>query len=168
MMLYGNRKFWPRSLSPYAVTTRPQWVKHKLTHWGRVMHICLSKYTINGSDNGLSPGRRQAINWTNAGILLIGPLGINFSENLVEINTFSFKEKHLKMSSAKWCLFHHGLNELNSWNTHRMITSLYLRVLFYEQRLTKTSIGIMAWISNYIHVKHCNIIINPCHNFKVV
>ena len=30
-------------------------------------------YTINGSDNGLSPGRRHAIIWTNAGLLLIGP-----------------------------------------------------------------------------------------------
>ena len=26
-----------------------------LTHWGRVMHICASKLTIIGSDNGLSP-----------------------------------------------------------------------------------------------------------------
>ena len=42
-----------------------------LTHWGRVMHICIGKLTIIGSDNGLSPGRRQAIIWTNAGILLI-------------------------------------------------------------------------------------------------
>ena len=33
-----------------------------------------------GSDNGLSPGRRQAIIWTNAGILLIEPLWTNFSE----------------------------------------------------------------------------------------
>ena len=33
-----------------------------------------SKLTITGSDNGLSPGRRQAIIWTNDGILLIGPL----------------------------------------------------------------------------------------------
>ena len=32
-----------------------------LTHWGRVTHICASKLTINGSDNGLSPGLRQAI-----------------------------------------------------------------------------------------------------------
>ena len=40
---------------------------------------------IIGSDNGLSPGRRQAIIWTNAGILLIGPLGTNFSEILIEI-----------------------------------------------------------------------------------
>ena len=31
-------------------------------------------YTIIGSDNGLSPGWRQAIIWTNWGILLIGPI----------------------------------------------------------------------------------------------
>ena len=41
--------------------------------WGRVTHICVGKLTIIVSDNGLSPGRRQAIIWTNAGILLIGP-----------------------------------------------------------------------------------------------
>ena len=27
-----------------------------LSHWGRVMHICVGKLTITGSDNGLSPG----------------------------------------------------------------------------------------------------------------
>ena len=32
-----------------------------LTHWGRMTHICVSKLSILGSDNGLSPGRRQAI-----------------------------------------------------------------------------------------------------------
>ena len=73
-----------------------------LTHWGRVMHICVSKLTIIGSDNGLSPGRHQAIIWTNGGILLIGPLGTNFSEILIEILIFSFKKMHLKMSSGKW------------------------------------------------------------------
>ena len=46
-------------------------------------------YTIIGSDNGLSPGRRQAIIWTIAGILLIIPLGTNFSEIAIEIKTFS-------------------------------------------------------------------------------
>ena len=52
-----------------------------LTHWGPVMHICISKITIIGSDNGLSPGWCQAIIWTNAGILLFGPLVTNFNEN---------------------------------------------------------------------------------------
>ena len=75
---------------------------HTLTHWGRMTHISVSKVTIIGSDNGLSPDRRQAIIWTNAGILLIGPLGTNFSEILFEIYTFSFKKMHLKMSSGKW------------------------------------------------------------------
>ena len=83
-----------------------------LTHWGRVTHICVVKLTIIGSDNGLSPGRRQAIIWTNAGILLIGPLGTNFSENLIEILTFSFTKMRLKVSSAKWRPFCLGLNAL--------------------------------------------------------
>ena len=68
-------------------------------------HICVGNLTIIGSDNGLSPGRHQAINWTNVGILLIGPLGTNFSEILIEINTFSFTKMHLKMSSGKWRSF---------------------------------------------------------------
>ena len=85
-----------------------------LTHWGRVTHICVSKLTIIGSDNGLSPGRRQAIIWTNAGILLIRILRTNFSDILSKIHSFSFKKMHLKMSSAKWRLFCLGLNELNN------------------------------------------------------
>ena len=80
--------------------------------WGRVTHICVSKLTTIGSDNGLSPGRRQAIIWANAEILLIGPLGINFNEILIKINSVSFTEMHLKISSAKWCLFRLGLNQL--------------------------------------------------------
>ena len=75
------------------------------------MHICVGNLSIIGSDNGLSPGRRQANSWTNDGILLIGPLGTNFSEHLIDIQTFSFKNKHLKVSSAKWWPFCLGLNE---------------------------------------------------------
>ena len=84
------------------------------THWGRVTHICVSKLIIIGSYNGLSPDRRQAIIWTNAGILLIWPLGKNFSEILIEILTFSFKKMHLKVSSAKRRPFCLGLNVLTS------------------------------------------------------
>ena len=69
---------------------------HILTHWGRMTHVCVSKLTIIGSDNALSPGRRQAIIWTNTGILLIGPLGTNFSEIIVGIQ----KKMLLKMSFA--------------------------------------------------------------------
>ena len=52
-----------------------------LTHCDQVTHICVNKLTIIGSDNGLSPGWRQAIIWTNVGILLIGPLGTNFMKS---------------------------------------------------------------------------------------
>ena len=84
-----------------------------LTHWGQVTHICVSKLTIIGSDNGSSPERCQANIWTNAGILLIGTLGTNFSEILSEIHTSYFKKMHLKTSSAKRRPFCLGLNVLN-------------------------------------------------------
>ena len=63
-----------------------------LTHWDRLTNICVGKLTSIGSDNGLSPGRSQAIIWTSAE---------------------SFKKMHLKMSSAKWrpfCLWEEGRN----------------------------------------------------------
>ena len=75
-------------------------------------HICVSDLTSIGSDNGFTPGRRQAIIRTNAGILLIRPLRTNFSEFLVEILIFSFKKMRLKVSSAKRRPFCLGLNEL--------------------------------------------------------
>ena len=76
-------------------------------------HLCISKLTSIASDNGLSPGRRQAVIWNNAGILLIRPLRTNFSEILIEIQTFSLKKILLKMSSAKCTPFCLGLNVLN-------------------------------------------------------
>ena len=84
--------------------------KPMLTHW--VTHLCVSNQTIIGSDNGLSPGQRQAIIWSNAGILLIRTLGINFSEILSKIHTFSFKKIQFKMTSAKWRQVWLGLNVL--------------------------------------------------------
>ena len=53
--------------------------KYALVNWATI-----------GSDNGLSPGRRQAIIWTNAGILLIGPLWTNLGEILIEIIYFLY------------------------------------------------------------------------------
>ena len=76
--------------------------------------MCVSDLTIIASDNGLSPGRRQAIIRTKAGILLIRPLGINFIDILIEILLFSFKKMRLKVSSAKWRPFCVGLNVLST------------------------------------------------------
>ena len=83
-----------------------------LTHWGRVTYICISNLFSIGSDNGLSPALRQAIILTNAGILSIGPLETNFSEILIETQTFLLKKMHLKMLSGKWRPFCLGLNVL--------------------------------------------------------
>ena len=69
---------------------------HCISHWDRVTHICVCKLTIIGSDNGLSPGRCQAIIWINAGILWIGMLGTEFSEILCKFHKFSFKKTHKK------------------------------------------------------------------------
>ena len=90
----------------------------QLTHWGRVTHICVGKLTIIGSDNGLSPVRRQAIIWTNAGILLIRPLGTNFSEILIGIQPFYIQENVLEnvvCEMASICL---GINVLKCCIAH--------------------------------------------------
>ena len=103
--------------SPVMINKRnvliPQTANVSLTFWGRATHICVSKLTIIGSDNGLSPGRRQAIIWSNARILLIGLLVTHFSGILIEILIFSFTKMRLKVSSVKWWPFYLGLNELN-------------------------------------------------------
>ena len=105
------------------------------------MHICGTrrrwgdpyKLTIIGSDNGLLPGWRQAIIWTNAGILLIGPLGTNFSKILIAILTFLFRKMSLKESSAKWRPFSHSLNVLTLYmlNFSEETKNIYLHFISF-------------------------------------
>ena len=113
MILGGIQWCWLRIFTCSCYNGRCQAIT--LTHWGRVTHICVAYLTIIASDNGLSPSRRQALIWTNAGILLIGHLGINFNEILIEFNTFSFKKMLLKMASAKWRLFRLGPQCVNKY-----------------------------------------------------
>ena len=70
--------------------------EYQLGHWSRLTHICVSKQTIICSDNGWSPSH-YLNQWSK---LIIGLLGTNFNEILIEIYTYSFKKMHLKMSSA--------------------------------------------------------------------
>ena len=134
-LLSGNTQFGSKLAIFACVTLKfdgKQWktIGHlfytTLTHWGRVTQICVVKLTIFASDNGLSPERRQAIIWTNAGILLIGPLGTNFSEILIEIQTFSLKKTRLKMSSDKCCSFRPGLNELKLDDMSNMLNMQHI------------------------------------------
>ena len=91
-------------------------IKAQWVNLGWVIHICISKITSIGSDNGLLPHQHQAIIWTNARILLIQPLGTNLSEILIEIHTFLFKKILLKIVSGKWRPFCPGLNVFKtSW-----------------------------------------------------
>ena len=124
-----------------------------LTHWSRVTHICVSNLTIIGSDNGLSPGRCQAITWTNVGILLIGPLGTNFSEMLIEIHTFSFKKIHLKISSGKWQPFCFGLNVLRpKFMAPLIISSLVSPPNTNTVRFLAATKQLYEWFSLSVHL----------------
>ena len=71
-----------------------------LTQCGRVKHISMGNLG-------------QAIIWTNAGILLDGPWGTNFSEILSKIYTYLLKKMYLKMLFGKWRRFWLSLHVLN-------------------------------------------------------
>ena len=119
--------------------------------------MCVGKLTIIGSDNCLSPGRRQAIIWINAGILLIEPLGTNFIEILNGIQTFSFKKMHLKMSSAKWRPFCLGLNVLINQLTDRLSSSLPPYPHLSSPSLLSSSFTmlVLIFITIYHHDRRC-------------
>ena len=112
-----------------------------LTHWGRVTHICVGNLTIIGSDNGLSPVRRQAIIWTNDELLLIEPLALRnkilwkFNRNY---NIF-IQENAFEVSSAKWQPFCLGLNVL-ILHDHVMME---MRILYrpFVMRIHLSSVG---------------------------
>ena len=104
-----------------------------LTHWGRVMHTCVSKLTVIGWDNDLSPCRRQATIWTSFGISLIGPLGTNFNKIFIEIDIFSSKKTHMKVSSAKSEPFCLDLNILT--NIMFMFGWNFAEILFHRVQL---------------------------------
>ena len=99
---FETKRWWKRYHTWYQTAL--------LTHWGQVAHMCVGNLTIIGSDNGLSPGRRQVIIWTSVGILLIWRLGTNASETLIEIIALSFRKMRLNVSFAKRQPFYLGLN----------------------------------------------------------
>ena len=67
------------------------------------MHICIGEITLIGSNNALLAGRHQAIIWTNTGILLIGPLGTNFSE-ILNRNSYIFIQENV-FENVSWKMF---------------------------------------------------------------
>ena len=116
-------------------------------------YICIGNLTIIGSDNGLSPGQRQANIWTNDGIPLIVPWGTNFSEILIEIHTFSFKKMHLKMSSGK-------LMASLSWpqcvNASFLVDSTHSEI-GYDQPTETTTIRLQWLQYHFMNEQHVNV-----------
>ena len=106
-----------------------------LTHWGRVTHICVAYLTIIVSDNGLSPSRRQAIIWTNAGILIIWLIGANFSEILIEIHTFKNAFKDVVCEKAAILSRPQGVN--------------YFAILRFQLTEYYTDVPWSSWRPNY-------------------
>ena len=100
-------------------------------------HKCVGNVTIIGPDNGLSPGRRQAIIWTNAWVLLIGPLGTIFSEILIEFHTFSFKKMHLKKPSGNERPFCLGLNVLNKYLYQHLVCNDFIAIFYVDELLKR-------------------------------
>ena len=106
-------------------------------------HICVGKLIIIGSDNGLSPDRRQAIIWTNAGILLIGPLETN-QWNL-DRNSYAFIQENA-FEDAVW----------------KMAAILPRPQCVNHIKLHNS----IALISNYIYDFQWDVITHPCPNFN--
>ena len=136
-------------------------------------HICVGNLNIIGSDNGMSPGRRQAIIWISAWTLLIVPLGTNFNEISIEIHTFSFKKIHLKLSSAKWQQFCLRLNVL-IWKltTHKLdkcVTWTYINYTVpnnkYARNVSLTSEDIE--LTTKVDIIFCVLIISNISSIKM-
>ena len=122
------------------------------------MHICISKLTTIGPDKCLSPGRRQAIIWTNADIFSIGPLGTNFSEILIPIHTFSFKKMHLEMSSGKCRPFCLRLNVLSNHEHNK-------KVIITPKRCLRVVWGLLLRYDISKGLLYANISCYKCHAY---
>ena len=78
-----------------------------------------------GSNNGLSPVRRQAIIWTNAILFSIRPLGTNFSQIVSEIQIFSFKKWHFENVVRKLSAILSRSQYVNHNNTECIYRGVY-------------------------------------------
>ena len=82
------------------------WVIISFPTWCR-KYASVNRISI-GSDNGLSHIRRQAIIWTDTGLLSIGPLGTKFSENLIKIQFFIYKNASENIACEMAAIFSGG------------------------------------------------------------
>ena len=110
--------------------------------------------------------------------MLIGSLGTNPSETLIEILTFSFKKMRLKVSSAKRRPFYLGLNVLKQTDvialcnkrTNKLRFSLTAikispKILILDSNLKSTNSGFqlrLPWDNKYMFLS------SPWHEFDPI
>ena len=150
----------------------------RVTHWGRVTHICVRKLTIVGSDNGLSPGRRQAVILTNAGVLLIGLLRKVLLVYLLSKLIYFHWRKWIGKCLRPFCL---GTNLLTTIYHHVAngnafcITSLFWGsgicfLVRMNQLLNKQSSCHWFWDAMTLMWRHHNVMITIffCHFYHLI
>ena len=98
-------------------------------------------------------GAKPLSDLTNAEIFLIWSLGTKFREILIENHTFSFKQMHLKMSSAKWQPFHLGLNVLIKQLSCRRHDMELFSALLTLYAIPKGPSVVVLFPNNKIHLK---------------
>ena len=139
-------KYWLRT-QKVTCHYQHQWLPSSLTNVSASLNelthlpLCRIYASVNwvsiSSDNGLSPDRRQAIIWTNAGILITGPLGTNFNEIQLKIQKFSIIKMHFTMLSGKWrpfCPGEDGLRPKSSWSC--MADSIFKYISLKENSIS--------------------------------
>ena len=87
-----------------------------------------------GSSNGLLSVQRQAITWTNAGLLSIGHLGTNFSEIQIEIQKFSFMKMISKHVVCDMAAIFARRRLVNTWDGCRTNMATYGRSQTHLER----------------------------------
>ena len=121
-------------------------------------YICVTKLAIIGSDDGLSPGRREAIILTIAGIMFFEPLETNFREILSEIHMFVWKIR-LKLSPGNKRIFCLELSVLN-YIQHRIhllrfmqpepcacfLTALNYNILSKQDNKIMSPFGVLVYL----------------------
>ena len=137
---YDNSVAWMAARNT-AITLQPS------THWGRVTHTCVSKQTIIGSDDDLPPGRRQAIIWSNAGILVTGPLYSHTDYDRVKVNQDCPKTSEV---SKAYDVEHH-----KTTTKHKITQDVCLFLGIYSNMMsTLWSLGNVAVILKYTFQNH--------------
>ena len=136
-------------------------------------HIYVSKLTIIGSDNGLSPSRRLVIIGTYDGIMLVRNWWTNFSEILrdscIVIQENSFEYIVCELSAIlSWPQY---VNTLRPWQNGCNFAVDIFVVMFHDDNHSSyfcESCGSYHWFNPIAILRHSDVIVNhSCHGNRL-